>query len=216
MNEKIYDFRLIEIEVELGILEEQLEHIEEQIKLGQTRAEEEFAPNTPSEDESDWDMRRQQYDYAIEVILPRIWQSPFLVSMFSVYETAVTEVAGLIKEKQGRQIGLDDRRRDFLGRSKKFYKEVLQFKLSTNNERWKRLRVLYDLRNIVAHMNGRLEMVGQERRKKILKYEGIKDSYDYLVVSGSFLRETFALVKDDVEDLVARYREWDTANRERD
>ena len=210
MNEKIYDLRLVEVEVELGILEEQLEHIEEQIKLGQTRAEEEFAPNTPSEDESDWDTRRQQYDYETEVILPRMWRSPFLVSMFSVYETSVTEVASLIQKKQERQIRLNDLRGEFLDRAKKYYKSILQFNLSTSNERWKRLNKLSDLRNVIAHTNGRLETVSRERKRKILRYEGANESYDYLVVSRDFLSKTLALVTDELEDLVARYREWDT------
>ena len=169
MNEKIYDLRLVEVEVELGILEEQLEHIEEQIKLGQTRAEEEFTPNTPPEDESDRDMRRQQYDYETEVILPRMWRSPFLVSMYSVYETSVTEVASLIQKKQGRQIRLDDLRGEFLDRAKKYYKDILQFNLSTSNERWKQLNKLSDLRNVIAHTNGRLETVSRERKRKISK-----------------------------------------------
>ena len=215
MNEKIHDFRLIEIEIELGILREQLKHIEEGIEQGRERSDLESAPNTPSEDESDWDMRRQQYDYETEVILPRMWRNPFLVSMFSVYETSVTEVASLIQKKQGRQIRLNDRRGEFLDRAKKYYKDILQFNLSTSNERWKWLNKLSDLRNVIAHTNGRLETVSRERKRKMLRYEGANESYDYLVVSRHFLSKTLALVTDELEDLVARYREWDTTNSER-
>ena len=212
MSGEFYDFRLIGIVVELGILQEQLRFIEEQMERGKERAQQELAPDTPSDDESDWDMRRQQYEYEIEVILPRTLRNPFLVSMFSVYEAAATEIAALIQKKQGRQIGLNDLRGDFLDRAKKFYKDA-QFKLSTNNDRWKRLQILSNLRNVIAHTNGRLEMVAKERRRKIRRYEGANGDYNYLVVSGDFLRETFAVVKDELEDLVARYREWDTLHR---
>ncbi len=211
---EIYDFRLIEVEIELRRLQEQLEHIEEQIERGQERAEEELAPDTPFENEADWAMRWRQYYYEIDVILPRIWRSPFLVSMFSVYEAAVTEVAGLVQKKQGQQNGLDDHRGNFLKRAEKYFKEILEFKLLANNERWEQLKILSELRNVVAHTNGRIEMVGKERRRKIRKYEGVDIGNGYLVVSGEFLRYTFTLVKDELKDLVARYREWDTIYRE--
>ena len=142
--------------------------------------------------------------------MTRMWRSPFLVSMFSVYETSVTEVASLIQKKQERQIRLNDLRGEFLDRAKKYYKSILQFNLSTSNERWKRLNKLSDLRNVIAHTNGRLETVSRERKRKILRYEGANESYDYLVVSRDFLSKTLALVTDELEDLVARYREWDT------
>ncbi len=70
--------------------------------------------------------------------------------------------------------------------------------------------MLLQLRNVVAHTNGRLD-VGNDR-EKLLQIEGVGDKQDFMVVSESVLREKFAAVKTELEDLVARYKEWDTAN----
>ena len=213
MSDDTYDFRLVAIEVELGILEYQLVNLEEQITRSQDAAEEEWV-EIPDKDWADREMRSQEYEYEIDVILPRAWRNPFLVSMFSVYEAAVEEVSLLIQKRRGYQIGLNDLKRDFLDRAKKYYKDVLQFRLSANNERWKRLKTLSELRNIVAHSNGRLAMTPKATRKRVLKHDGVCEIYGYLIVERDFLRETFALVNDELEDLVARYREWDTADRQ--
>ena len=96
----------------------------------------------------------------------------------------------------------------------KYYRYVLQFELSTDNESWKRLKLLYDLRNAMAHANGRLDMVkGDKRKKRILSERGVEDRYGFIVVSGDFLRETFEVVKGEVSGLTGRYGKWDKDNR---
>ncbi len=220
MGEKIVvDFRLLEVGIELTTLKEHLKRIEDQIEQRKKEIALELEEvRRLYDDYAEWDLARQELNIEIEIefSLPHILRGPFLVTLFSVYESAVTEIAGLIQKKQGQQIGIDDLKGDLLNRAKRYYKHILEFALSINNEHWKRLMILLDLRNIVAHENGRLEMVSREQRRKILRYEGANESYDYLVVSRDFLSETLALVTDELEDLVARYREWDTAFRQRD
>lgn len=214
MADETFDFRLVAVEVELGILQYQLDNLEDQITRSKDTAEEEWT-EIPDEDWADREQRSREYEYEIGVILPRTWRNPFLVTMSSVYEAAVEEVSALVRKRQGSQIGLNDLRGEFLDRAKKYCKDVLQFELSLNNERWKRLKILFELRNIVAHSNGRLEMTPKATRKRVLKHDGVGEVYGYLIVERDFLGETFALVRDELEDLVARYREWDEANRKR-
>ena len=146
----------------------------------------------------------------LDCFLPRILRGPFLVTLSSVYESAVIEVAGLTR---GQKIPPDDIRGDFLESVKKYYKEHIPFELSGDNERWKRLRILYDLRNAIAHANGRFEMIVEKKGEKILKQEGVKKEFGFIIVSGPFLRETFTMVKEELEDLLVRHREWGKANR---
>ncbi len=211
----LVDFRLLEVSMELDTLEKYLELIEEEIKRGQEAAKEELEAKTRelSLDEVEWDILRQDYRHQVEFVRPRILRGPFLVTLFAVYETSVTEVASRIQKKRSGQISLDDIKGDLLNRAQKYYKHVLQFELSSNNKRWERLTVLADLRNAIAHTNGRLDMIEEKKREKILKINGVEDKLGFVIVSGAFLRETFTLVKDDLEDLVARYKEWDTADK---
>ena len=134
-------------------------------------------------------------------------------TLFAVYESVVIKIAGIIQKRQGQQISLDDIKGGFLSGAQKYYKRVLQFELSTSDKSWQRLMLLSDLRNAIAHANGRLDSVKENLRNRILKQKGVKDEFGYLIISGAFLREIFTLVKEDLEDLLTRYKEWDKANR---
>ena len=210
------DFRLLEVSMELGILEKHLELIEAQIELGQNEAWSKMEAKTRElelDDGAEWSLITQEYRYQVDFVLPRVLRNPFLVSLFAVYESAVTEIAKTMQKKKGVGISIDDLKGGFLKRSKNYYKHVLQFKLALSNESWRRLMLLSDLRNAIAHTNGRLDIVSPVTRERILRNEGVKEEIGCLVVKRDFLKETFVFVKDDLEDLVKRYKEWDRATR---
>ena len=60
-------------------------------------------------------------------------------------------------------------------------------------------------------------MVKESKRKKIREWMerdiGIEDYYGDIIVSQSFIRETFDLVKGNLEDLLKRYNELDRVSR---
>ena len=208
----------------LRVLEEQLDLIEEQIDRGRNTAQFDLdakIQDLPTydggkHDESDWDTLYKEHRSYVEVTLPRILRNPFPVTLFAVYESAVKEIAKLIQKETGQKISLGDiRGSDFLDQAKKYYKHVLQFELSEDNKRWKRLKILSDLRNAIAHGNGRVNMVKEETMKRIRKQRLFKEECGFLIVSRSFLRETVKLVKEDLEDLLARYKKWETAKSPR-
>ena len=214
-----FDIRLIRVLGELRTLEEYLGLIEEQINSGRMAAKCELEVDTRGLSPSDCNERSelgliyQEYYYHINCFLPRISRGPFLVILFSVYESAVKEVAKLIQKSRGQQIALDDIKGNLLNRAKKYYSHVLRFELSRENQRWERLTILLNLRNAIAHTNGRLEMSSEAERKRILRHQEVKEESGFVIVSGAFLRETFTMVKEDLEDLLVRHREWDKANR---
>ena len=210
------DFRLLEVSMELSTLEKHLELIEAQIERGQKEAwssREAKMMELEPDDEAEWSFIVQEYDYQVGFVLPRVLRNPFLVSLFAVYESAVTEIAKAMQRKKGVGISIDGLKGDFLQRSKNYYEHVLQFQLALSNDIWQRLMLLSDLRNAIAHTNGRLDIISSRTRRRILKSEGAKEELGCLVVEGAFLKETFAFVKDDLESLVKRYKEWDTSTR---
>ena len=179
------DFRLLEVSMELSTLEKHLELIEAQIERGQKEAWSNRKAKTMElepDDEAEWSFIVQEYDYQVGFVLPRVLRNPFLVSLFAVYESAVTEIAKAIQRKKGVGISIDDLKGDFLQRSKNYYEHVLQFQLALSNDSWQRLMLLSDLRNAIAHTNGRLDMISSRTRQRILKIEGAKEELGCLVV----------------------------------
>ena len=210
------DFRLLELSIDLGTLESHFQLIEEEIVRGEEAAGREFQDKWQAlefKDEAEWDLLRQDRDFRVKFVLPRVFRGPFLVTLFTVYETAVTEIAKLVQDKRGIQISLDDLRGDLLNRAKKYYGHVLDFELSKSNQHWERITLLSDLRNAIAHRNGRLDMISPRVKGKLLKVDGVSERFGYIVVDGEFLGQTFTLVRDELEGLVARYKEWDTEHR---
>ena len=209
-----FDFRLVGVLAELSTLQEYLNLVEESIERGQQEAADKFdavlkeCPDT----ESEYGVAFEDYRCRVEITIPHILRGPFLVALFAVYEAAVTEIAPLVQKKQKQPIALDDIKGDLLDRAKKYYKHVLNFELSKSNRHWQRLVLLSELRNAIAHTNGRIDMIRSGTKKKILKNEGVTEKLGYLIVTEAFLRETFELVDEDLRDLVARYKKWDTEN----
>ena len=77
--------------------------------------------------------------------------------------------------------------------------------------------MLAELRNALAHANGRLEILRADSRKKIRNWEkqriGIENYNGYLVVDATITRETFNLVRSSLEELVERYKDWDSKRK---
>ena len=209
---------LLEVEVELGVLEEHLSiiegHLERSIRTATCELRSEIQGLTP-DDYDQWDIPHQLHDYKVEITLPRILRNPFLVSLFAVYESAVETVAELVQKEKGQARSLNDTRGNFLERAEKYYRCDLQFDLSTDDERWERLIVLSRLRNAIAHTNGRWEAIEKKTRCRLLKQEGVEEYLGFVIVSETFLRETVAMVKGELEDLLKRYEEWETARNPR-
>ena len=211
-----FDLRLVGVSMELSTLETHIELIEEQITRGEEAAERQFRDKWRElncDDEAEWDLLRQERDYQVDFVLPRVLRVPFLVTLFTVYEAAVTETAGLVQKKKGIQISIDDLKGGLLDRAKKYYGSVLELELSQDDRHWQRISLLFDLRNSIAHTNGRLDLVNSKRKRKILMNAGVSEYLGCIVVDADFLRESFMLVKEELEGLVDMYKQWDTGNR---
>jgi uncharacterized protein len=220
MDIESLDFRLIEVESEVFALDYYLKLIEQQIRnkeawerrLSQKR----IKKHSLTYDDPEYHFEQQELDYLLEVALPRLFRGPFLISLYAVYESSVTDIALLIQKQKAIQISINDLKGDFLERAKKYFKDVIKFKLFSGNEVWQRISMLFEIRNAIAYTNGRIEMLNKKTREKIVIWEkqkvGISSNSGYLVVEELFLRDTFRVVSDFLNDLVQRYKEWDNKN----
>jgi hypothetical protein len=125
-----------------------------------------------------------------------------------------SDTISYIQKGQGKAISIDDLRGDdFLDRAKKYYKHILTFELCADNSAWQQIKMLSEVRNAIAHTNGRIEMLRGRAKEKILDWEkkriGIDTNWGYIVVDRVFVEKTFFKVQSSLEDLVQRYKQWD-------
>ena len=217
INLSQFDFRLIEVSGELFALEDHLKLIEAEIvrtqKDERIRVDAYIKKEGLCPDDPEWHDVLREYDRRIDFLLPRFFRGPFLVALYAVYESAVTEIARLIQGKKNQKITINDIKGDFLERAKKYYKYILAFDLYTEQKEWHSIKILSELRNAFAHANGRLEMLNKKSRETIQKLEkqnlGISTYCGYVICEASTVEDIFNIVRASLEGLVARYKHWD-------
>ena len=216
------DFRLLDVALELSALEDYLETIERQIdhirKSEKLLLDAAIRKQNLNADDPEWHEVLDPYEHRIEFLLPRFFRCPFLVSLYAVYETAVTEIARLIQKSQGQAIALSDiRGADFLDQAKKYYKHILHFELCDDNAEWQQIIMLSQIRNAIAHTNGRIEMLRKKARDRIRNWEkkkiGMKSQWGYIIVDAAFVRKMFSSVQVSLLRLVDRYKQWDSSTK---
>ena len=208
------DFRFVEIDYELWALGEYLDALEQQLP---TIAEEKRTQTYAhlQAEELDWDdpeteLAFQELYEITESVLPRFLRGPFLVTLWALYESAVTEIASYLRQQQNKALKLQDIRGGFLDRARKYFDHILAFPLCTDDRTWERLRMLMILRNALAHANGRTEAVSEQSRKKIRNWTrmgvGVAVENGNLSFTEAFVRETYALVHESLTSLIERVR----------
>jgi len=211
------DFRLIDTSGEIYALEEYLQTLEEHLEnLKSTEGsliESRIKVEGLSSDDPEWHEILSQYTDRMDFILPRFFRGPFLVALYAVYESGVIEIARLMQKKLAQQISINDLKGAFLDRAKKYYKHILGFPLHTEDEAWQRIQMLSTLRNAIAHSNGRIDLLKNEPKEKVLAWEqqnlGVTVCYGYIVFDAELVATIFEAVKRSLEGLIERYKNWD-------
>ncbi|MGH7216845.1 MAG: hypothetical protein ACREIG_06380 [Nitrospiraceae bacterium] len=212
------DLRLFEIDGEFTALGEYLEVLEHQLKfLKDQRTVQVQADLKVSGRDSDWtevDIARQDLRYETEHVYPWAFRGSFVILLWALYETCVTEVAEFLQHRGRFELGLKDLRGDnFITRARKYFEHILRFPLHSDPTIWDRLDRLYLVRNAFAHAGGRLSMMNEKARRGVQNL--IRDGHDLtedigdVLVGAHFARESYDLVSALARDLAKRAREWD-------
>lgn len=207
------DLRFTEVFYELGALQQYLDSFENQLpiiakqeeKKVYTRIRNEKLKHDPAERE---EILKELYDLTEEV-LPRFFRGSILVTLWAIFESAITDIAKEIRDQQNQPLTINDIRGDFLERAKKYFNHVIDFPLGTNDKQWKRIRMLKVFRNAIAHGNGRIENVKNNLEvRKIKNWErdgiGLSITMGGLLFSEQFVRETLSAVDQTLDDLIKR------------
>ena len=184
------------LESYLKVLEEQIEHARAQYRL---RAERELESQRKELEHYEYGSRLQEIDEAADAQIPRFFRIGAVVSIWGLFESFVTDFAAYVGKKEQAGLSFKDIRSENLRvQIEKYFEKVLRIPVPWTKEERERLGCLQDLRNLLAHRNGRLMDLppeGYDKVKKLVaRMPGVSIDGSVVVVSPGFVTEAAALV----------------------
>jgi hypothetical protein len=215
------DDPLLEATCEVYAVQDYYEFLEKQLKRVQRThklsLDTQLKTQRLTQDDPEWHEAIQEYSHWVEFVLPRFFRSPFLVSLYALYESIVFEVATTIQTlnptlKRFQSFKKKKGRLGFLEISRQYYSEVLNIELCPAVSTWEKLIILSKFRHAIAHANGRIESL----RPPNLKTEIIQmatdlsdvDTYsEYITFGKEFVADTTRIVLDELLRFIEENRE---------
>lgn len=193
----------IEIKVELIVMQEYLSQLEVGIKaVCDTYLETEIKKYEGAE------YYEYQHIYSIaEEEIPRLIRLPLVVSIYTLFENSITQLLSYAQSKESKGLSL----KDINGRSpaatfNKYMKHVLGFDFQLSITTMDELSKINKIRNCIAHANGNLSAMADDKAKEIraLKIAGliIDPTSPQLDVSHEFLKNSMGCVENAVRELM--------------
>ena len=207
------DMKLASISIEIHALKDGFELIESTIeKLNDNekdKLEKALRNGLCKNDEDLIDLHRELND-KVNVFYPRLFWGPYLISIFSVFESCTQEITEYIRENKECSLRLDDIKGDLLKKLKIYYPSVLNNDFFLNHRTWKKLNDLSKIRNCFAHSNGRLNYLKPNKHdgvilKLIEQNVGVSEHLGVVVVSSKFVKNCLDSVLEVIEGLKDQY-----------
>jgi len=203
--------KLVSIDVEIRALQDGYELISRTIgslqdsevsRLGDT-----LALDTTL-DQEDKISLHDDVHYTIEVVYPRLFWGPFLISVYSVFESSLIELSELLREELECELKIDELNGDLLEKAKCYFSKILKLRIKTESPCWEAITRLRTVRNCFAHSNGRVGYKLQDNNKvnQILKKNiGVTHQLDVLIVNQKFVKESLDAVVKFIKEWQAEY-----------
>jgi len=210
MPEIRLDFRFSEINYELWGLSRYLDFMERYVPSLEVAEKERILSQVPngSDNTPFLTFVFMNVDDFKDRIIPRLFRAPFIISLWSVFESGTYEITDYIRGKRNKDLELDDIRGDFLTRTKKYFKSVIQYQFCLDARAWEQLGDIACVRHVIAHANGRISSVNKKNQRRLnniaTKKIGITIEDDFLIIDQQFLRSSCEKVFSILNDLMHR------------
>jgi len=184
------------LESYLKVLEDQIDHARAQYRL---RAERELEVRKRELEHHEYGNRLQEIDEAADAQIPRFFRIGAVVSIWGLFESFLTDFAVYVGKRENAGLSFKDiRASNFRIQIEKYFEKVLRIPVPWSPEERERLGQLQDLRNVLAHRNGRLMDLPPESEDKVKKLVagmvGVSIDGTVVVVSPPYITEAAALV----------------------
>lgn len=210
-----YDFRFVEISCELNAIARYIDSVDQQlpdlIQKEGNKAYERLKQRGYENDEVERQIMRQELYKLTEVTLPKYFWGSTLVTIWAIFESGISEIAAELKSQKNLGISLNDINGDVIERVNKYFNYILDMPIETRSKNWQHLRMLYDLRNAIAHANGRFENVKNKNDiKKIKNWAkadiGIQAVSGDILFTSDFVKKTHGIIFELLDDLIKKVK----------
>jgi len=161
------------------------------------------------------DVEDEEYDAirTTEELFPRVFRGAYLVALWAVFESAITDIADYAKSQLHQTFSLDELRSgDFLSQAEKYFERVLDLKVFSDRTARKQMEVLKALRNALVHDNGQVRGLPKGIQRGILGdshpdagFTVCSDLHNsYIIPTPECLQDNLSLVRRCLEDLSDR------------
>ncbi len=150
-----------------------------------------------------------EYRRVVDELFPKIFRGGYVISLWSVFESSVKNIAEYTRKEQHLPFGLHELRAgDFLEQVDVFFDRVLSVKAFPDKSVRTRLAELKGLRNALAHHDGnvselpkslRAKSSAEYLRKGLLTFRDLH--HEYAVPTSEYVETNLALVKQYLEQL---------------
>ena len=182
----------------LKVLDDQISHARDQYRL---RAERELEKAKPKLEHEEYWSKLSQIEDAAEREIPRFFRIGALVPIWGLFESFLSDFAYWVGKREKARLSFRDvRAPHFRGQIEKYFEGVLQIELPWSAEEREKLGYLQDLRNFIAHRNGRLMDLPADKERDIkalvTKVYGVSVEDSSLIVSAAYIDSAATLVFD--------------------
>ena len=185
-------------------IEDQLDHLKGQraVRL-YARLKKEAHVMAPDDLEYEID----QLKSTVEKLFPKVFRGGFIISLWSVFEACIKDLAEYVRRKKDIPFGLQDLRAgDFLEQTDKFFSRLLAVKAFPEKPVRAKLEELKGFRNALVHHDGATEELPKTLRSKteveyrskgLLVYSDLH--HQYAVPTAEYTEEAFNTVRTFLE-----------------
>lgn len=207
------DMKLASISIEIHALKDGFELIKstlDKLKASEKDKLEKALRSSQILDEDELIDLHQDLYQKVDIFYPRLFWGPYLITIFSVFESCTQELTEYIREHKCCKLKLDELNGTLLEKLKLYYSSVLDNNYFIDNPSWKTLNDLCKVRNCFAHSNGRFSILKPNKHEKpILKLVsqkiGIKEFSGVVVIDSDFVSRCLESVSNVIEDLKILY-----------
>lgn len=202
------DMKLASISIEIHALKDGFELIKstldklkasEKEKLEKTLRSEQFL-----DEDKIIDFHQDLLD-KVDIFYPRLFWGPYLITIFSVFESCTQELTEYIRENKKCKLKLADLKGSLLEKLKKYYSSVLEEPCFKNKTSWQTITDLSKIRNAFAHDNGRLIKLEGKIYEFTHQTKGVSENLGLLIVTPDFVRKCLDSVIEVIEELKTLY-----------
>lgn len=184
----------------LQVLEDQIAHARDQYRL---RAERELDKQKKELEHYEYGAQLIQIDEAADAQIPRFFRIGAIISIWGLFESFLTDFAVYVGKREKVGVSFRDiRAENFRSQIEKYFEKVLKISIPWSSEERERLGQLQDLRNFLAHRNGRLMDLPPENEKRIkelvARMAGVRVDGSIVAVSPEYVSQVASLVFETV------------------